>query len=59
LPSRVPPRRGGYRRDQLGFARSNGVHHDQAAAPWWFPGIDFEQQELVELSIVTVPDPGR
>ena len=21
----------------------------------WFPGIDFEQQELVEFSIVTVP----
>ena len=29
---------------------------DQArGADDWFPGIDFEQQELVELSIVTVP----
>lgn len=30
--------------------------NDQArGADDWFPGIDFEQQELVELSVVTVP----
>ena len=44
-------------RPRSGSARSNGTDSadKDRGADDWFPGIDFEEQELVELSIVTVP----
>jgi HK97 family phage prohead protease len=54
-----------YRLARCGFIAATSVGfrplkwdytNDQArGADDWFPGIDFEEQELVELSIVTVP----
>ena len=54
-----------YRLAQLGFIAATSVGFrplkwdyttdKDRGADDWFPGIDFEQQELVELSIVTVP----
>jgi HK97 family phage prohead protease len=40
----------GFRPIKWEYTRDQGRGADD-----WFPGIDFEQQELVELSIVTVP----
>ena len=56
---RLPPRaRWLHRRDLASAsARSSGTTRATRSrgADDWFPGIDFEEQELVELSIVTVP----
>ena len=40
----------GFRPIKWEYTRDQGRGADD-----WFPGIDFEQQELVELSVVTVP----
>jgi HK97 family phage prohead protease len=40
----------GFRPIKWDYTRDQGRGADD-----WFPGIDFEQQELVELSVVTVP----
>jgi HK97 family phage prohead protease len=40
----------GFRPIKWAYTRDQGRGADD-----WFPGIDFEQQELVELSVVTVP----